>query len=84
MRDEAIEAAKGGAADAVQEAGGGLMGGLSDLLFGSTGPRGGKRDGIAQTLAKSAARTVGSTVGREIIRGVLGGLLGGGAAKRRR
>jgi DNA helicase HerA-like ATPase len=84
MRDEAIEAAKGGAADAAQEAGGGLMGGLSDLLFGSTGPRGGKRDGIAQTLAKSAARTVGSTVGREIIRGVLGGLLGGGATRRRR
>ena len=84
MRDEAIEAARGGAADAAQEAGGGLMGGLSDLLFGSTGPRGGKRDGIAQTLAKSAARTVGSTVGREIIRGVLGGLLGGGTAKRRR
>ena len=84
IRDEAIEAAKGGAADAAQETGGGLMGGLSDLLFGSTGPRGGKRDGIAQTLAKSAARTVGSTVGREIIRGVLGGLLGGGATRRRR
>ncbi|WP_140628759.1 helicase HerA-like domain-containing protein [Methylibium rhizosphaerae] len=84
MRDEAIEAAKGGATDAAQEAGGGLMGGLSDLLFGSTGPRGGRRDGIAQTLAKSAARTVGSTVGREIIRGVLGGLLGGGSTTRRR
>lgn len=84
MRDEAIEAAKGSAADAANEAGGGLMGGLSDLLFGSTGPRGGRRDGIAQTLAKSAARTVGSTVGREIIRGVLGGLLGGGSTTRRR
>ena len=59
------------------EAGGGVMGGLGDILFGSTGPRGGKRDGLAQTLAKSAARTVGSSVGREIIRGVLGGLLGG-------
>ena len=57
--------------------GGGMMGGLGDILFGSTGPRGGKRDGLAQTLAKSAARTVGSSVGREIIRGVLGGLLGG-------
>ena len=57
--------------------GGGAMGGLGDILFGSTGPRGGKRDGLAQTLAKSAARTVGSSVGREIIRGVLGGLLGG-------
>ena len=52
-------------------------GGLSDFLFGSTGPRGGQREGLAQTLAKSAVRTIGSTVGREIIRGVLGGLLGG-------
>jgi DNA helicase HerA-like ATPase len=61
----------GGAAD------GGLMGSLNDLLFGSTGPRGGQRDGLAQTLAKSAVRTMGSTVGREIIRGVLGSMLGG-------
>jgi DNA helicase HerA-like ATPase len=59
------------------ESSGGMMGGLNDLLFGSTGPRGGRHDGLAQTLAKSAARTVGSTVGREIIRGVLGSLLGG-------
>ena len=63
--------ATGGAAD------GGLMGSLNDLLFGSTGPRGGTRDGLAQTLAKSAVRTMGSTVGREIIRGVLGSMLGG-------
>ncbi|MCC6706731.1 MAG: DUF853 family protein [Gammaproteobacteria bacterium] len=64
--------------------GGGLLGGLTDVLFGSTGPRGGKREGLAQTIAKSAARTVGSTVGREIIRGVLGSLLGGGGSRRRR
>ena len=63
---------------------GGLLGGLGKVLFGSTGPRGGKHDGLAQTLAKSAARTVGSSVGREIIRGVLGSLLGGGSARRRR
>jgi len=56
--------------------GGGLMGGLKEVLFGRTGPRGGQYDGIAQTVAKSAARTIGSTVGREIIRGVLGSLLG--------
>jgi len=55
----------------------GLMGGVSDILFGSTGPRGAKRDGLAQTLVKSAVRTIGSSVGREIVRGVLGGLLGG-------
>ena len=58
-------------------AGGGLLGGLSDMLFGSTGPRGGKRDGLAEMAAKSAVRTVGSAVGREIVRGVLGSLLGG-------
>jgi uncharacterized protein len=60
------------------DAGGGMMGGLKDILFGSTGPRGGKRDGLAEMAAKSAVRTVGSAVGREIVRGVLGSLLGGG------
>ncbi|WP_295523985.1 helicase HerA-like C-terminal domain-containing protein [Limnohabitans sp. Rim8] len=55
---------------------GGLMGGLSNILFGSTGPRGGQRDGVAQLVVKSAVRTVGSAIGREIVRGVLGGLLG--------
>jgi hypothetical protein len=90
-RESAYEKIKGRAvagADAAQtqpkagkagapEADDGIMGGLNDVLFGSTGPRGGKRDGIVQTLGKSAARTIGSSVGREIIRGVLGGLFGG-------
>jgi DNA helicase HerA-like ATPase len=58
-------------------AGGGLMGGLNDLLFGHTGPRGGKHDGLAQTMARSAVRTIGTSVGREILRGVLGGIFGG-------
>jgi len=66
----------GGAAG--QAEGGGMLGGLNDILFGSTGPRGGKREGLAQSMAKSAVRTMGTTVGREIIRGVLGSLLGGG------
>jgi uncharacterized protein len=57
---------------------GGMVGTLKDMIFGSTGPRGGKHDGLAQTAAKSAVRSVGSAIGREIIRGVLGGLLGGG------
>jgi DNA helicase HerA-like ATPase len=52
-------------------------GGLSDILFGSTGPRGGKREGVLESAAKSAARSIGSQVGREIIRGVLGSILGG-------
>jgi DNA helicase HerA-like ATPase len=52
--------------------GSGMMGAVSDLLFGSTGPRGGQRDGIAQMVVKSAVRTAGSAIGREIVRGVLG------------
>jgi DNA helicase HerA-like ATPase len=64
------------AADA-QGAGGLLDGALGDILFGRTGPRGGKTDGLVQAAAKSVARTVGSQLGREIVRGVLGSLLGG-------
>lgn len=63
------------------EAGSGWGGMLNDVLFGTTGPRGGKHDGLAQTMAKSAVRTIGTSVGRELIRGVLGSLLGG--SKRR-
>jgi DNA helicase HerA-like ATPase len=81
---ERSEAAAETAAVATKEdaSGGGMMGGLKDILFGSTGPRGGKRDGLAEMAAKSAVRTVGSAVGREIVRGVLGGLLGGGRRRR--
>jgi len=57
--------------------GGGLMGGLKDAIFGTTGPRGGKNPGLAEKAASSAVRSIGSAVGREIIRGVLGSLLGG-------
>jgi len=58
---------------ATQAGGGGLMGGLNEILFGSTGPRGGKRDGVVQTAAKSMARDLG----RQILRGVLGSIMGG-------
>ena len=59
------------------EGGGSALGGaLNDILFGSTGPRGGRHDGLVQTMAKSAVRQMGSTVGREILRGVLGGIFG--------
>jgi len=68
-----------GAAESADE--GGLLGGLKDVLFGSTGPRGGRREGLAETAAKSALRSIGSSVGREIVRGVLGSLLGGSAGK---
>ncbi|MDZ7862719.1 DUF853 domain-containing protein [Acidovorax sp.] len=91
-RESAYEKLKGRTADATAQApagkgsggvatpaeeGGGLLGGLNDVLFGSTGPRGGKRDGLAQTMAKSAVRTMGTTLGREILRGVLGSVFGG-------
>ena len=71
----AARAPNGGAAG--QSESGGILGGLNDMLFGTTGPRGGKHDGLAQSMAKSAVRTMGSAVGREIIRGVLGSIFGG-------
>ncbi len=80
--DDAPAAGKATAGEPAAEAsGGGLFGGLGNILFGSTGPRGGKREGLAESMAKSAVRTMGTTVGREIIRGVLGSILGG--ARRR-
>ena len=52
-------------------------GGLSDILFGTTGPRGGHHEGMLESAAKSAARSLGSGMGRQILRGVLGSILGG-------
>ena len=75
----AAQAPAGTGAPAPSQAGegGGLLGGLGNILFGSTGPRGGRREGMVDALAKSAARSVGSSIAREITRGVLGSLLGG-------
>jgi hypothetical protein len=56
------------------EGGGGAGSYIKELLFGSTGPRGGRREGVIESVAKSTARSVG----RDIMRGVLGGLFGGG------
>ncbi len=64
-------------ADAGDAASGGMMDGLKDVIFGSTGPRGGRRPGLAEAAAASAVRSIGTAVGREIIRGVLGSLFGG-------
>ncbi|MCK6554017.1 DUF853 domain-containing protein [Candidatus Binatia bacterium] len=61
----------------VPESEGGMMDQLKDLLWGSTGPRGGRREGVIQVAAKSLARSAG----REILRGVLGTL--GGQRRRR-
>ncbi|RIX48192.1 MAG: DUF853 family protein [Rhodocyclales bacterium GT-UBC] len=66
---------------APETGGGGILGGLGDILVGSTGPRGGKREGMIEAAAKSAARgmagTVGREIGKQILRGVLGSILGG-------
>ena len=51
-------------------------GGITDILLGSTGPRGGHREGILESAARSAARSMGSGVAREIMRGMLGSILG--------
>ena len=51
----------------------GVLGGLKDVLFGHTGPRGGRHDGMVQTVAKSAVRQITN----QIIRGVLGSIMGG-------
>ncbi|KAB2964490.1 helicase HerA-like C-terminal domain-containing protein [Zoogloea sp.] len=82
-RADGTPASTGGAAPApTEDSGGGLFGGLGEILFGSTGPRGGRHPGLAETAARSVARTVGSTIGREIVRGVLGSILGGGGRRR--
>jgi hypothetical protein len=73
----APQGAAGAGTGSSGSASGSVLGGLGELVFGKTGPRGGQVEGLAQTLAKSAVRSIGSAVGREIIRGVLGSLLGG-------
>ena len=79
LRGRVEEAPSGGApaGGGAAAGGGGLMDGLNDVLFGTTGPRGGKHDGLVQTMARSAVRTMGTSLGKEILRGVLGNLFGG-------
>src|SRR3954466_153255 len=51
---------------------------VSDILFGKTGPRGGRQSqGVLEALTKSAARSIGSELGRQVLRGILGSVLGG-------
>jgi hypothetical protein len=51
---------------------------VSDILFGKTGPRGGRQSqGVLEAISKSAARAIGSEIGRQVIRGVLGSILRG-------
>ncbi len=50
---------------------------VKDILFGKTGPRGGRQSkGILESAAQSAARAIGSELGRQVLRGVLGSILG--------
>ncbi len=52
--------------------GDGVMGAVNDFLFGSTGPRGGRREGVVQSVAKSMVRRTAT----QLLRGVLGSLTG--------
>jgi DNA helicase HerA-like ATPase len=82
-RDSAFEQLKARAARSSEadvprsKPAGGADGSIKDVLFGSTGPRGGRREGMLQAAAKSAARSVGSGIGRQILRGLFGSMLGG-------
>jgi DNA helicase HerA-like ATPase len=73
----------GGAGQVGPPATPGMSDTLSKILFGTTGPRGGRREGMLEAAAKSAARSMGSGVGRALLRGALGGLLGGSSRSRR-
>lgn len=50
----------------------GILGSVSDFLFGSVGPRGGRRDGVVQSAVKSAVRSTTTS----LLRGVLGSMTG--------
>jgi DNA helicase HerA-like ATPase len=49
---------------------------MKEYVFGSTGPKGGKKDGLVQSAAKSAARQVTTSITTSIVRGVLGSISG--------
>ena len=68
--------APGQPAPAAPSAMSGALSSLGGLIFGSTGPRGGKHDGLVDLMAKSAARSAGSAISRNLLRGVLGSLTG--------
>jgi DNA helicase HerA-like ATPase len=46
---------------------GGMAGMLKDFIFGSTGPRGGKKDGLVQKAASSASRQISTRIVRSIL-----------------
>jgi uncharacterized protein len=72
-KEFAKEAGREAVDAAGDEASGGWLGGLSDMLGGG---RKRTRTSVGEQLVKSAASSIGREVGRQIIRGVLGGILG--------
>jgi DNA helicase HerA-like ATPase len=55
---------------------------LTAIIFGTTGPRGGRHPGLLDAAARSAAHAMGSGVGRAILRGALGSIFGGTSRRR--
>jgi uncharacterized protein len=72
-KDIAKEAGKEAVDAAGNEASGGWLGGLGNILGGGAKRT---RASAGEQLIKSAASSIGREVGRQIIRGVLGGILG--------
>src|SRR5690606_38371735 len=70
---EGDAAPAGNGSKAAPQQDGGMMGSLNDFLFGSVGPRGGRREGVVQSVAKSMVRQTAT----RLVRGVLGSLIGG-------
>ena len=60
------------AGEPTQKTDAGLLKSVNEFLFGSTGPRGGRRDGVVQSVAKSMVRRAAN----QLVRGVLGSLTG--------
>ena len=48
---------------------------MKEIVFGSTGPRGGQYNGMLQTVAKSVAKSVVQNAGNSVMRGLLGSLM---------
>jgi len=69
-RAGSASAPAGDTAESNSAEGNGMLGAVNDFLFGSTGPRGGRRDGVVQSVAKSMVRQAAN----KLVRGVLGSL----------
>ncbi|MDR1837254.1 MAG: DUF853 domain-containing protein [Treponema sp.] len=47
---------------------------MKEYVFGSTGPKGGKKDGLVQSAAKKAAKSAAQKLTNNLVRGILGSL----------